>query len=70
MYAWEKVNIRTGKGAAPESVTYRTKVSPFLSETNTLFAESWLGPPRALSCIQGIIPILMHGSSVSRDERL
>lgn len=26
MYAWEKVNIRTGKGAAPEPVTYPTKV--------------------------------------------
>lgn len=27
MYAWEKVNIRTEKGAEPESVTYRTEVS-------------------------------------------
>lgn len=26
MYAWEKVNIRTGMGAAPEAVTYSTKV--------------------------------------------
>ncbi|CAM9147713.1 unnamed protein product [Sphacelaria rigidula] len=28
MYAWEKVNIRTGKGAAPEPVTYPTKGVP------------------------------------------
>ncbi|CAM9257536.1 unnamed protein product, partial [Sphacelaria rigidula] len=28
MYAWEKVNIRTEKGAEPESVTYRTEGVP------------------------------------------
>lgn len=26
MYAWERVNIRTGKGTAPKAVTFPTKV--------------------------------------------
>ena len=27
MYAWERVNVRSGKGTAPEAVTFPTKVS-------------------------------------------